>query len=60
MISYVRWSARTFDGFCIKHCESAPLKIGVRKLNEARRENLELYVCAELFIDSEEIQLRFL
>lgn len=59
MISYAKSLARTFDGFRIDNCHSTPLHVGVQILDAARVENPDLYVVAELFTGSEEMDTMF-
>ncbi|KAH7914817.1 glycoside hydrolase family 13 protein [Hygrophoropsis aurantiaca] len=59
MASYVISLAKTFDGFRIDNCHSTPLHVGVTMLDTARVANPNLYVCAELFTGSEEMDLMF-
>lgn len=59
MASYVRMLAATFDGFRIDNCHSTPLHVGVAMLDVARVINPDLYICAELFTGSEEMDLLF-
>ena len=59
METYVTSLARTFDGFRIDNCHSTPLHVGVALLDAARVVKPDLYICAELFTGSEEMDIFF-
>lgn len=59
MTEYVKMLARAFQGFRIDNCHSTPLHVGVHMLDSARVVNPDLYVCAELFTGSEEMDTLF-
>ncbi|GAA6033773.1 hypothetical protein JCM8097_004427 [Rhodosporidiobolus ruineniae] len=57
MASYVRQLAGTFDGFRLDNSHSTPIHVGEFLMDEARRVNPDLYVCAELFTGKQELDL---
>ncbi len=59
MTNYVKSLALQFDGFRIDNCHSTPLHVGVTLLDAARVVNPNLYVCAELFTGSEDMDTHF-
>ncbi|WVQ80205.1 glycogen debranching enzyme [Cryptococcus sp. DSM 104549] len=59
MISYAELLAGVFDGFRLDNCHSTPIQVGKAVIDAGRRVNPNLYVMAELFTGSEEMDLRF-
>lgn len=59
MEQYVTLSAQMCDAFRIDNCHSTPVHVGEYFLDVARRVNPNLYVCAELFTGSEEMDVYF-
>ncbi|PWN29441.1 hypothetical protein BDZ90DRAFT_249104 [Jaminaea rosea] len=59
MEEYVALSAEMCDAFRIDNCHSTPVHVGEYFLDVARRHNPNLYVCAELFTGSEEMDVYF-
>lgn len=59
MIKYAQQLADLCDGFRLDNCHSTPLHVGVKIIDAAREINPNLYVVAELFTGSEEMDLKF-
>jgi glycogen debranching enzyme len=59
MTRYVQLCASVFDGFRLDNAHSTPIHVGEALLDAARKVNPNLYVVAELFSGSEEIDKLF-
>lgn len=59
MTKYVTSLARMFTGFRLDNCHSTPLHVGTTLLDRARTVNPNLYVVAELFTGSEDMDTVF-
>ena len=59
MTTYAAELAATFDGFRLDNCHSTPLQVAAAIIDAGRRINPNLYVMAELFTGSQEMDLKF-
>ncbi|KAM0756163.1 glycoside hydrolase family 13 protein [Meredithblackwellia eburnea MCA 4105] len=59
MTDYVETLAEMFDGFRLDNSHSTPIHVGEILLDRARVVRPNLYVCAELFTGSQELDLLF-
>ncbi|ORY30247.1 putative glycogen debranching enzyme [Naematelia encephala] len=59
MIAYAESLAGVFDGFRLDNCHSTPLHVGKAIIDAGRRVNPNLYIMAELFTGSQEMDLKF-
>lgn len=59
MEEYIKINASIFDGFRIDNCHSTPIHVGEYFLDLARSYNPQLYVVAELFTGSEDMDNLF-
>lgn len=59
MTNYAETLASVFDGFRLDNCHSTPLQVAVAIIDAGRRVNPNLYIMAELFTGSQEMDLKF-
>jgi glycogen debranching enzyme len=59
MANYTRLMAKYFQGFRIDNCHSTPIHLAEYMLDQAREVNPNVFVVAELFTGSEEMDFKF-
>jgi glycogen debranching enzyme len=59
MAKYTRLMAKYFEGFRIDNCHSTPIHLAEYMLDQARIVNPNIFVAAELFSGSEEMDFKF-
>jgi glycogen debranching enzyme len=59
MAKYTRLMAKYFQGFRIDNCHSTPIHLAEYMLDQARSVNHNVFICAELFSGSEEMDFKF-
>jgi len=59
MARYTRLMAKYFQGFRVDNCHSTPIHLAEYMLDQARSVNPNLFVCAELFSGSEDMDFKF-
>jgi glycogen debranching enzyme len=55
MTAYVQSMARLFEGFRLDNCHSTPIMVGEYLMDKAREVRGDLWICAELFTGSKEV-----